>query len=278
MTLADDLLVDGISLSSGLPAEVQAGACVEGPWLWPYVSAGQRGDLPSFNGLDGVGYIDQPYSPLVLPVFLTLNAPACDDGSPTEQSDVSWAWLNNAVKEVRRTCKPDRPVTLTRVRSLPGATSEEHTAAAKLAGITPARPGRDSLRMVVEFTVLEGIWHGDAVTTAALTAGSHVIAVDGETRTTRISVVFAAGSVNPTVTNSTNGYAFTWTGTVPVGATVTVDVEARTATRVDAGGPVDVSSGLSWTKAHPFRLEPIDNTIVVSTGDTATITYAPAYL
>ena len=74
MPLYDDLLVDGDSLSELL----DTGICIEGPWEWPYLSADQRGDLPVYLGYDGVGYADQPYNPYLLPLYITLDAPACE--------------------------------------------------------------------------------------------------------------------------------------------------------------------------------------------------------
>lgn len=276
MTLWDDLLVDGVSLSNGLPDGVSEGLCLDGPWAWPYQMADQRGDLPIYLGIDGLGYADQPYAAQVLPIPATLTAPPCDDeGSPTEQSDDTWAWLNNAIQLLQVACKPDRLVTLTRRRSLPSSGEAAHTARAKLLRITPGRPVRDTLRLVIEFNQLDGIWHDADDTALDPITGTDTVTIGGTTRTFRITIHVAAGAVNPRITNLTNDYAVRWVGTVPAGG-LDIDVEARTAHLATTGSP-DVTAGLTWTKNDLLRLDPGENELQVSTG-TATLTYTPAYL
>lgn len=274
MTLYDDFLVDGVSLSAGLPDDVQDGACLEGPWQWPYQQGTQRGDLPVYQGFDGAGYTNQPYAAFILPVYMTLSAPPCEDGSPTEQSDDSWAWINNAIEQVRLACKPDQQVTLTRRRSMP-AGNDSQTTSAKLSNITTTRDGRDTLRLVIEFTMLDPLWYGPD-TVHAITGGTGTLAYEGQTRCHRMTIHVGAGLTDPSVLNNTNGHSFQWAGGVVPSGGIDVDVEARTAVRTTGGA--DVSRYLRWPKAHLMRLDPGNNAIFVSGIGNATFTYNPAYL
>jgi phage-related protein len=122
---------------------------------------------------------------------------------------------------------------------------------------------------LVEVQLLE-LWYGPAVSGISA-AGIHTF--DGDTRTHRIQFTLAAGAAR-TITNTTNGFALTFGGTVPAGG-VLIDVEARTARAITGDTNLDVY--LTWTKFHPMRFDPGENVLTVSSG-TATISYQPAYL
>lgn len=243
------LLIDGINLEDVTD-------CVEGPVVWPYQGWAQRGDFPVFQGIDGAGYVNQPYAIGVLPVQITLRAPAC--------SGMSGESLMTAVDELREACRPDRLVTLTRQ----GA-AFTHTTFAKFLNITPGRPLKTIMSCLVEWTLLD-LWHSTPVT--GLAAGTH--SIQGSTRTTRIWVTLSAGAVNPQVTNTTNGFWFKYNGTVPTGG-VRVDIEAKTARRLSNNA--DVSSALQWGKTHLMRLES-ESQVLTTTSGTISLDYAPAYL
>lgn len=266
----DALLIDGVEIPEDLPEEFATGICVDGPPIWGHLQADQRGEFPTYQGFDGVGYTVQPYNAFVLPYYLTLSAPICDeDGAPIDPTE----WLNGAYAAVRVACKPDREVTLTRRRSWPDMGGTEQTARAKLSMVTPSRPRIDTLLCVVEFVILDGIWYGPEATTATFDTDESITA-DGDTRTHRIQVDLTAGDSSPSLVNAANGYGFTFDASVP--STVTVDVEARTAVRVSTGQ--DLSRYLSWSKTHLLRIEPGENLLVPSNHATVTVRYAPAYL
>ena len=270
MPLYDDLLVDGDSLSELL----DTGICIEGPWEWPYLSADQRGDLPVYLGYDGVGYADQPYNPYLLPLYITLDAPACEGGTETEQSDETWAWLNQAMMTLQAFCKPDQLVTLTRQKSMPGAVELDQECRAKLARITPARPGRDTLKLVVEFTQLDGIWYGPEESFTLLDGVPAVHDILGTTRTNDIRVTHGNDGTAFTVTNQSNSYAFDFDPPASSGSTILVPERRAYAT---ASPTTDRSRYLSWTKQQVWRLDPGDQTLLAD-GQNVTVYYRPAYL
>lgn len=258
MSLYDTLLVNGTDLASM--------GCVAAPYEFPYNGAPQRGDLPQYDGFDGAAYFDQPYDVGLLPITVVLS-PACSG-----VSGGSWNALNDAFRALRLLCRPDRPSTL--VRRMGYSTgNEEHTAAAKLLDIVPARPSPTVMECLIEFTLLDGCWFGPLETIGSITP-SGVPTVKGDVRTLRVIATLSAGAVNPTITNVTNGYTFTYLGTVPTGG-ISVNTLTRKATKVSDSS--DVSANLRWSKVHPFRLEAGANTITVSSGSVG-LTYYPAYL
>lgn len=231
--------------------------CVEGPVVWPYQGFTQRGDFPTYPGVDGGAYVSQPYDKGLLPVQVTLRSPACSGGAGQA--------LRVELDALRTACKPDRAITLRRL--WPDATYQD--AAGKFLNITPARPVRNVMSCLVEFTLL-GLWYGPS-TNIATGAGTHTIA--GSTRTHRMTVTLNAGTAR-TVANSTNGYSFQFLTTVPAGG-ILVNVEARTATAISGGA--DYSQYLHWAKNFPMRLDPGPNTLATDAG-TFSVDYQPAYL
>lgn len=258
MTDYDTLLVEGTDLSTLV--------CLEFPYEWPYIAPDQRGEFPTYPGIDGAANVDQPYGPLVLPVPMSL-APDdfCEDGATEEEQ---FANANLRYRTLRRLCRPGQLITLKRRMSYPGG-NEEHTARARMTSSTPSRQALQVMRAVVEFTLLE-LWYGPAVA-IAVAAGTHTI--DGDTRTHRMTITFAAGAAR-TLTNTTNGYWVSYDATVPTGGVI-IDVEARTARALTGGA--DLSSHLHWAKTHPMRLDEGSNTLTLSAG-AASISYQPAYL
>jgi hypothetical protein len=189
------------------------------------------------------------------------------DVSGTSFSDV-WS----KIRAFRRRCKPGRSVTLTRQMPDPDGTDANVSMTATARRLTDRISwiGESAAVVDVDWMIVDGVWHG-ASTTISSAAGTQSIL--GDTRTRRMTVTLPTGAAR-TVTNTTNGYAFTFSTGTPSGGTI-VDVEARTATNITSG--VDVSQYLSWTKAAPMQLEPGSNVFTVSAG-TASISYQPAYL
>lgn len=211
-----------------------------------------RGDLPVYPGRDGARDVDQPFEASILSLGLVVNG-------GTRQG------FNDAYRTLRRLVKPGKTVTLTRNLSYTTG-AESHTAAAKFAGLTPAQIAPGVFRMVLKFLILDGVWYGPAET-----IGAGTVTVKGDVRTQRMTITLPGGVAGPTVTNSTNGYAFTFSGTL---ATPT-DIDNETAQAIRGG--IDVSDALTWTKTLPFRLEAGSNTITITSG-TVSIEYRPAYL
>lgn len=181
--------------------------------------------------------------------------------------DAVWA----AVVALRRRCKPGRTITLTRSMPDPDGTAANtaHTTTARRQTDRIEWFGRTAAQVDIDWLVT-GPWHGPS-TNVASAVGAHTIL--GDTRTRRMTFTLAAGAAR-TITNTTNGYAFTFATTVPSGGVI-VDVEARTATAVTGGA--DLSRYLQWSKAAPMQLEAGSNTFTVSAGS-ASIDYQPAYL
>jgi len=218
-------------------------------------------------------------------VFDTLSFPGSDESDVTAGSarpttwtvrcrvsgtDLDDAWVK--VHALRRRSKPGKKVQLTRYM----AGGESGSVVSLLAygrrlGDTIAWNDQNDAQAVlaIDYTLL-GFWYPSTATTIASAAGTQTI--DGDVRTRRMTITLAAGAAR-TVTNTTNGYWFTFGTTIPTGG-VLIDVEARTATAITAG--TDMSAYLSWGKFHPMQLEPGSNVITVS-AVSAAIDYKPAY-
>lgn len=186
-------------------------------------------------------------------------------------SDLDDAW--SKIRALRRRTKPGRKVAITRY--MPGGESDSLVslvAAGRRLGDTVAWNDENDRQAVVQtdFMVL-GYWYPATPTTISDAAGAQSIA--GDVRTHRMTFTLAAGAAR-TITNTTNGFWFTFGTTVPSGG-ILVDVEARTATAITGGA--DYSAYLSWSKQLLMRLEAGSNTLTVSAGS-ASISYQPAYL
>ena len=245
MSIYDTVLIDS--------TDVQTSTRVIDNRDGSYLGPEGRGDLLTYPGRDGNTNTDQPFGPFVFPFGVLLT------GS-------SFTGLNDEYRLLRQLCKPGRTVTLTK-RMAYTAGNEAYTATAKLLRITPNRRSPVTMRALVEFTVLDGLWYGSSAT---VSTGS--VSVLGDVRTQRMVVTLSgAGTGAHTLTNSTNGWALTYTGSVATA--VDIDVLAQTATQ----GASDVSGNLTWTRAMPFRLDPGTNSLSLSAGS-ASIAYYPAYL
>lgn len=247
-------LVDGVDL-----AAVGVELTHDGAGLWDDVP--EEPITSTFPGSDGSLDTGSRFPQYVRSTMYTIRA---TDPTAAEA----------ALQALRRRCKPGRSVTLTRV--MPGREGE----AANVSMTTTARRqgaprvawlGKNNVLTVdIDWLITGGPFYGPSVNIASA-AGT--TSVEGDVRTRRMTLTLAAGASRQ-VTNTTNGFWFSFTTTVPTGGVV-VDVEARTAKKVSDNS--DMSAYLTWGKVLPFQLDPGANTITVSAG-TASIDYQPAYL
>lgn len=241
----DTLLIDGTDVKVAGVRQIR---------VWSGISdvASLRGGNALIPLADGETWVEKPFDTYTLPLDLVLL------GSGRQA-------FNDARRTLLRLVKPGRTVTLSR-RVGYGTGNETHTALAEYAtGLNPSMTGLDVGQLLLEMRILGGLWYG-----AAVTIGAGASTITGDVRTRRMTATVSAG-MDPTVTNTTNGYAFTVSGdtTTPV----EVDVEAMTAS--DSGG--DCSDRLSWTRTWPMQLEAGSNTLTISSG-TLSVEYQPAYL
>lgn len=176
-----------------------------------------------------------------------------------------------AIRALRRRCKPGRTVTLTRLMPDPEGTDTNVslTTTGRRVSDRPAWLTPNFAKLDIDWEIVGGPWLGPSATVA----GPGDVTVKGDVPTRKMIVTLDAGAAR-TVTNTTNGFWFTFGTTVPAGGIV-VDVAARTAKAVTGGA--DYSGYLSWGKAAPMQLEPGANTLTVSSGG-ASISYQPGYL
>lgn len=218
------------------------------------------------------------------PAFDTIGYPGADQLDIAEGAAHSSTWtvrhkivgtdLDDAwakIRALRRRTKPGKKVQLTRY--MPGGESGSLvsllTYGQRLGDTVAWSDENDHQAVVATDFLLLGFWYPSSSTAIASAAGTQ--SIDGDIRTRKMTVTLAAGSAR-TVTNTTNGYWFTYSGSVP--SSIVVDIEARTATLVS--GSLDVSMYLSWGKTYPMQLEPGTNVLAVSSG-AAAIAYYPAY-
>lgn len=182
--------------------------------------------------------------------------------------DATWA----AMRALRRRCKPGRTITLTRVMPDPEGTDTNvsATTTARRQGDRPSWTTGGIAHLDIDWLITGGPFLAPAV---SIPSAGGTQSVYGDVPTRKMTVTLAAGAAR-TVTNTTNGFWFTFGTTVPSGGIV-VDVAQRTATAITGGA--DYSAYLSWGKAAPFQLEPGSNVLTVSAGS-ASISYQPAYL
>jgi hypothetical protein len=249
---ASTYLVDGVDLET-----TGVELTHDGAGLWTGLS--EDVVVSTFPGTDGGAIGGGSFHPYTHSTMFLVRGTGFDS---------VWA----AIVALRRRCKPGQTVTLTRQMPDPdggGSNTNQTTTARRqtdrVSWITDIAAAVD-----IDWLIADTPWHGAAV---AISSAAGTTSVAGDLSTHRMTLTLAAGAAR-TITNTTNGHAFTFSTTVPSGG-VLVDVEARTATGIT--GSVDMSAYLSWTKAYPMRLNAGSNTLTVSAG-TASISYQPAYL
>lgn len=254
MVDVDTLLIDGAELPH---------VTLEWPYEWPYQGNPESGDVVVYPGIDGgVSSSDRAYPPKILSVPVSIDDETDCGPYPMASANLRW-------QDVVSACKPARNVTLTRRMTLPGATvtdppvNQDVTSVARYSGMVVARPVVEASQAVIEFMLLEGVWYGDPIT-----IGTGAVTVEGTTRTHRMTITLAGGT-NQVLTNTTNGWSLSYSGAS--GAGVVIDVKEMTVTG-------DSAENLQWTRRLPFRLDPGANTLSLTGGGTASITYHPAYL
>lgn len=213
------------------------------------------GDLV-IPGRDGeIAVDDRPFDAHPFGIGLTLTS-------------TSRTVFNDVFRALRRMCKVDSTVTLTRRLSYTTG-DEEHTCLARYAsGLDPTlTAAMADGRLAVVMRNLDGLWHGPAQSIA-----DGVSVVEGDVRTRRMVVTFTGG-LDPTLTNTTTGDVLSWDGSPGAGG-VEVDVAQMTAVQ----GGLDVSDGLSWSRTFPLTLRAGANTLVLTGGGAVTVDYQPAYL
>lgn len=245
--MANTILIDGTDIATT--------ARIVKQWEGVHDTATLRGNLVTYPGADGETDTDQPFGPTILGLGLVLL------GSTITT-------FNDQYQTLRRLCRPGGTVTLTKQLDLTAGT-QSYTATCKLRRCTPSQLSPSAYAVALEFSVLDGVWHGSQVT-QAISNGSNTPSISGELRTKRMTITLTGGTT-PTLTNSTTGHSLHFNGTMS--APVIIDVENGTATRSSA----DVSEALTWTKLSPFALLPGTNTIVLAGGGSASIAYYPAY-
>jgi hypothetical protein len=248
---ASAYLVDGTAL-----AATDVKLTHDGAGLWSGLT--ENVGAATYAGSDGGLIVGGSYPPFVHSTLYQIRGTSFDD-----------AWAK--VVALRRRCKPGQTVTLTRQMPDPDGTAANtsHTTTARRQSDRPGWVGKN-LEIDIDWLIIDGVWHGPST---AISSAAGTQSILGDTRTRRMTLTLAAGAAR-TVTNTTNGYAFTFGTTVPSGG-ILVDVEARTATAITGGA--DYSAYLSWTKGLPMQLEAGSNTLTVSAGS-ASISYQPAYL
>lgn len=239
-------LIDGVDLEVAGTRLMQV---IEGA----HVMAEMRGDLITYPGKDGQVFVDRPFDSCVVSFGLAVVGP-------------TRSGFNDALQTLRRLIKPGRTVTMSRVLQYSGGPGTHTCLATYAGGLEPVQVSPGTFRMVLRMLNLDGLWYGS---TGTFTAGAG-ITVLGDVRTRRMTITLSGGT-NPTLTNSTNGWALTYTGSTST--SVVIDVENMTATQ----GASDVSGNLSFTKDWPMQLEAGSNSFVCSSGS-ASITYYPAFL
>lgn len=244
----ETLLFDGTDIKT---AGVQSIEVWDGVISTPSV----RGDDERIPLVDGDLYVEKPFDAHQIGIGLVLTT-------------AGRTLFNDTFRTLRRLCKVDGTVTLTRRLSYTSG-NEEHTCTARyLQGLDPTlTSAMADGRLVLVMKNLGGLWYGPAVT-----IGTGASTIAGDVRTRKVTVTFTGGT-NPALTNSTTGDVLTWTGAVG-GTPVVVDVANMRATQ----GASDVSSALSWTKTFPMTLCAGSNTLALAGGGSVSVAYSPAYL
>lgn len=210
-----------------------------------YAPPGLVGNNLVMPNRDGSVHLDRPFESTVVTVSLAL-------------SGANQTKLNDAVRALRRLVKPGQRLALSRVMHFSTGT-ETHVATGEyLSGLELQIDLLRTARTTLALTLLDGTWHGPNDVTFQASGASTAVVAEGDVRTHRMTIAVSGAC---TVRNLTNLYGVTF----------------------DQGGVLDVEavSGpgtLVFNKRMPFRLDPGPNTISVTNGQTATISYKPAYL
>jgi hypothetical protein len=248
--MTNTILVDGTDL--------QTTARIMKQWEGVHATAPMRGQLLTYPGIDGETNVDQPFGPTILGLGLLLR------GGSSEVTG-----FNDQYRTLRQLCKPGRTVTLTKTLAYTGG-DVSVTATAKLRSMTPSQLTPADYLVAVEFSILSGVWYGTPVV-ASLSNGANSVTGSGDTRTQRMTITLTGGT-DPHLLNAVGGHSVAFSGSM--GSPVVIDVEAGTATQ----GATDVSQYLTWSKVAFFRINAGVQTITLTGGGTASISYSPAYL
>lgn len=245
----DTIRVDGTDLQ-------QTGVRIFKVWEGVHATNIPRGQNPVFSGVDGESSIDRPFPAQVLGLGLIVKG-----GAP----DVTG--FNDAYRTLRRLCPPDRDLALER-RLAYAAGNESHTTTARLRSMIPSQLSPADYRVMIEFTILSGLWYGTAVT-QAIANGNNTITGVGDVRTKKMTITLTGGTT-PTLFNS--GYWVHFSG--PMTSPVVIDAENGTATQ----GVTDVSEFLTWKGPTVFQVKAGSHVIALTGGGSASISYTPAFL
>lgn len=246
----DTILIDGTDLAT-------TGRIVQ-QWEGVHTTPASRGSGQTLDGRDGVlDDTDRPFEPGILSLGLMLRG----------SSDVTG--FNDAYRTLKRLVKPGSKVTLTRRLSFTTG-NEDHTAQARyVSGLEPTMVTPADGKMVLIFSILDGLWYGPAATFTVASSGMEPHSLAGDVRTRRMTITLSGSGTSTNLVGPAGSLHYEGSKSTPV----IIDVEAMTATQ----GGVDVSANLTWTGAFPFTLQAGYQLLLLSTGS-ASITYQPAYL
>lgn len=264
--MAESLSINGTALSTLLYA-VQAGTGLVGA----PPARGADYELPRFEGaLEGPAWA----GPRILPVRGLLVG---NSGSALVPADARARMLDRARALIALVVNNGDPLALTRV--IPRASGGDLTVEAVgryLGGLESVEEvAAHAGRVAFDLQLLDAFWHATADTTFTKSSGTAGVSIVGDTRTTRITLEFAASATPQTLTNHTTGEYINFPA---LDNDVIVDCEAMTAyddtDDVSVAGLVTQSS----TAVRWMSFVPGTNSLTLSGATSVGVAYRAAYL
>lgn len=167
---------------------------------------------------------------------------------------------------------PNRQVTLTKV-FYDDVSNSVITASADAQfsdGLDSEMTGTSRAAFTVDLLLADPYFYSGEITQSF--SGSRTFAALGDADTQRIRINFSGGT-NPRLTNTTKGIWTQWTGSAGGG----VDLNSYNFTAVQ--GSTNVISGITHDGAYEWmRIGPDGDSLTLSGGGSASVTYAPAWL
>jgi len=246
-------LINGYDLKS-------YGKLAADPYASAHAFAGLRGQPLAYGGMDGAVYSRRSLGTKLVTYVLALVGETL-----TKQNDAYAALCGilhlTSSNEIKR-----------RVSRTAGDVTQ--VATGWVNRLVPSYEGPYVTSVLLEMGIFDGGFYADAA--SVISTGSVVVA--GDLRTSKM-VITLTGGTNPTLTNA-QGQKLAFAGTPSSYGNVIIRPERifyGQPIATNGAGSVDVSHLLTWTHEDVFSLEPGSQSLVLTGGGSASVSYQPRF-
>ncbi len=244
---------------------------------------GRDTNYPGIGGIEGIGLL-RPES-TDMPRMLDGSAPAGRDRVPARIITIPMVVIGDtdaAVMANYRTLveawRPARTADIALDLRIPGSAETTMRAYGRPLDV-PLRPRglKGRIDTVAGFRCSDPLFYGASVASGTQTTSPYVVPAadlgDLGCDTDRVTITINGNGGTPAITNTTQGYALTFTHVLAGGETYEIDLHERTVTKASANAFSHLANGFRW-----FNLTGGTAQTITFTGCASiTITHRPAY-